>query len=281
MKPRRAYTRRPPYWGSASTFLHQHRAMARLTTRRLRLSRALTLALCLTGGWLFALRSVGVLWGYVLAFGKEALALPGRLMMVYQPLWKHITIAIPYLDLPAAVPGPKLLLATGTATLTAFGATYFISRKRVPLIYFLRAVLLIQATALAYFALGPGGFPYTLADYLRGLTTASLCVLSLVPLVLGLTYYILDFNLLQKLFLTACIMGHLAAFIPLQYLAQAALLHHGSLLFMPVLYFLFGIPLNVMIFIAFYGWGMSWKGYTVPYTPDETPRITPKPEPAP
>jgi hypothetical protein len=219
------------------------------------------------------------MWGYALAFGKEALGLPGRIVMVYQPVWKGITMTVPYLDFPAPTPGPFLLLATGPAPMAAFGATYYIARERVPLTYFLRAVLLVQATALVYFACAPAGFPYTVADYLRGLTTASLCILTLVPLLLGLTYYILDFSLLQKLFLTACIMGHLAVFIPVQYLTQAALIYHGSLLFMPVLYFLFGIPLNVMVFIALYGWGMSWEGRTVPYTADGLARTpsTPKP----
>lgn len=280
MKLRRPAPLRPSYWGSAPTFLHQHRAMARLSTHRMRLPASLALALLLTAGWLFALRHLGVMWGYALAFGKEALGLPGRIVMVYHPVWEGITLAVPYLDLPAPGPGPFLLLATGTATMAAFGATYYIARERVPLTYFLRTVLLIQATALVYCACSPGGFPYTLADYLRGLTTASLCILTLVPLVLGLTYYILDFSLLQKLFLTACIMGHLAVFIPVQYLTQAALIYHGSLLFMPVLYFLFGIPLNVLIFIALYGWGMSWEGRTVPYyTTEDLARTASTPKP--
>jgi hypothetical protein len=35
---------------------------------------------------------------------------------------------------------------------------------------------------------------------------------------------------------------------------------HGSVLFMPVLYFVFGPFLDILVFIGFYSWGMSWKG---------------------
>jgi hypothetical protein len=47
-------------------------------------------------------------------------------------------------------------------------------------------------------------------------------------------------------------------FIPLQYLLHAWLLH-CSILFMPVLYFVCGPFLDVLIFVCFYSWGMSWQ----------------------
>jgi hypothetical protein len=40
----------------------------------------------------------------------------------------------------------------------------------------------------------------------------------------------------------------------------------GSVIFMPVLYIVFGILPQIGIFIAFYSWGMSW--------PDETQERT-------
>ena len=46
-------------------------------------------------------------------------------------------------------------------------------------------------------------------------------------------------------------------FLPLQILLQAAVLH-TSILFMPVLYIVFGLPVDVLIILAFYSWGMSW-----------------------
>jgi hypothetical protein len=47
-------------------------------------------------------------------------------------------------------------------------------------------------------------------------------------------------------------------FIPLQYLLHACILR-VSLLFLPILYLAFGPFLDVVVFIAFYSWGMSWS----------------------
>jgi hypothetical protein len=54
-------------------------------------------------------------------------------------------------------------------------------------------------------------------------------------------------------------MAYLIALIPMQFAAHAFVLHHTSLLFLPVLFFSFGLPLDVMTFIAMYSWGASWK----------------------
>ena len=87
---------------------------------------------------------------------------------------------------------------------------------------------------------------------------AGATVVALVPIVLGLTYYIIDVGLLQKIGLTLAVMGHLLVFIPLQYALQSYVVAHGSLLFLPISFILFGLLPEIMIFIAFYGWGMSW-----------------------
>jgi hypothetical protein len=47
-------------------------------------------------------------------------------------------------------------------------------------------------------------------------------------------------------------------FVPLQALAHAYILHQ-SLLFMPVLFLLFGMPLQILVVVSFYSWGMSWR----------------------
>jgi hypothetical protein len=56
-------------------------------------------------------------------------------------------------------------------------------------------------------------------------------------------------------------MIHLSLFFPLQVLLQAIILQK-TVLFMPLLYIVFGMPLDVTIIIAFYSWGMSWPAQT-------------------
>jgi len=88
-------------------------------------------------------------------------------------------------------------------TTLIFVATYFISKKLIPVIYLLRAVLLVQAIALLYFALIPARFPHTPDSYLTGFVTSGIGLISLVPFIFGLTYYIFDFGLLRKALLTS------------------------------------------------------------------------------
>jgi hypothetical protein len=64
---------------------------------------------------------------------------------------------------------------------------------------------------------------------------------------------------LQKLGLTFLAMTYLVIFVPLQYLVHAAMIHTGSLLFMPLLFFAFGIPPQILILIALYSWAMTWQ----------------------
>ena len=63
---------------------------------------------------------------------------------------------------------------------------------------------------------------------MEGLMRAGIGLISAIPLLFALTYYIFDFGL-------------------------------WSTLFMPLLYIVCGIPLNVMLIIAFYSWGMTWQ----------------------
>jgi hypothetical protein len=52
-------------------------------------------------------------------------------------------------------------------------------------------------------------------------------------------------------------MIHLSQFFPVHILLQATILQK-SVLFMPLLYIVFGLPVEVLMIIAFYSWGMSW-----------------------
>jgi len=49
-----------------------------------------------------------------------------------------------------------------------------------------------------------------------------------------------------------------ALFLPFQCLLQALVLQR-TVLFMPVLYIVFGMPVDIMLVIGFYSWGMTWS----------------------
>jgi hypothetical protein len=93
---------------------------------------------------------------------------------------------------------------------------------------------------------------------------AGLFFVGIIPIIYGLIYYIFDETLVKKVWLTLLTMGHLLLVIPLQFFAHAYLIHKFSLMYMPVLFLMFGLMIDVFILIAFYSWGMSWKGATHP-----------------
>jgi hypothetical protein len=173
-------------------------------------------------------------------------------------LTRFIGFDIPYLRMEPVPPSAEVWWLTLAVTLALFAATFVLPSRLVPIIYLLRGILLVPATALLFFALLPARFPHTPDSYMQGLVTAGIALISIVPLLFGLTYYIFDFGLLKKAFLTAVTMVHLALFLPLQVLLQALFLQK-TVLFMPVLYIIFGMPVNILIIIAFYSWGMTWS----------------------
>ena len=251
---------RPAYKYGVSGFLHQHRALVSARpTARLMLGN-LALVAGLTAGWLYALRWVVPFWGHLFAAAQDLLGLPGRTVMAVYAQVGGVPLAVPYLDVPAGPPGYMLasLVATGTAIVLV--ASTMLPHRMTPLAYLLRALALIQLSALLYFALTPETFPFTLADYVKGMMMIGLVLITLLPTAMGLIYYIHDVRWTQKAGLTLLMMGYMTVFIPLQYLAHAVLLHVGSLAFLPLLYFVFGVLLDVLVVIALYAWGMSWRG---------------------
>ncbi|MGA8539345.1 MAG: hypothetical protein WB566_07585, partial [Terriglobales bacterium] len=216
-----------------------HRAFVRLRLGPRRIAESAALALLGTASWIAALPAVGRLWGRILMFWGTALNLKSNVILVPQGWGSHIHFALPCFGLAA---GP----ATGTAwwittgiTVLAFGATFLLGEGALPWIYLIRGFCLLQATALGYFAIASARFPHDLPGYTVSMLVFSCVLIGLIPVLYGFTFYLLNFTLAQKLFLTLATVVHLVLFVPQQYMLHVYLLH-GSVLFMPVLYFVFG-----------------------------------------
>jgi hypothetical protein len=123
--------------------------------------------------------------------------------------------------------------------------------------YLLRAVLFIQIMALLYFLFFAANFPHSPDSYMEGLVTYQIALISAVRILFGLTYYIFKFGFVKKITLTVLTTAHLSMFLPLQILLQAIVLQQ-AVLFVPVLYIVYGLPFAIFIILAFYAWGMNW-----------------------
>jgi hypothetical protein len=244
--------------GHRGGVISMHRALTQFRLGTMNLIVASCLFVFFSFAWVILLPLVCRLWTGIFAFGIRSLPLQAELGLAEHHWTRFLSFDIPYLKMEPVLPSAQIWWLTCAITVLIFVATYFTSQKLIPLIYLLRGVLLVQAIALLYFAFIPASFPHTPESYLAGFITSGMVLISLVPLVLGLTYYIFDFGLPRKALLTSMTMVHLALFLPFQVLLQALVLQK-TVLFMPVLYIIFGMPVDVMLVIGFYSWGMTWS----------------------
>src|SRR5262249_48518206 len=140
-------------------------------------------------------------WNRCLAWSVVRLPLHGTLETAVHH-FRYLTLEVPYLRIYAVLPSLWTWSLTCLVTLLVFGATFLISDEMVPIIYMVRSVVIIQGTALVYFALWPVGFPHTPDSYMEALVTANMGLISIIPLLYAFTYYIFDFGLPKKAFLT-------------------------------------------------------------------------------
>lgn len=243
--------------GHRGGWIAMHRALVHFHLGPINLLVAIALFVFFSAFWLILLPYVCIFWRLLLAAGIRALQIDAHLDLV---VWQRgfVKLAIPCLRAIPSVPGFQTWLWNSLITAGAFVSTYFLPKHLVPTIYLSRVILLIHATACIYFAIWPAQFPHTPDSYLQGLMFSSIAIVTIVPLLFAFTYYIFDFGVGRKAFLTALTMTYLTLFVPFQVLFQAMFLHQ-TVLYMPLLYIVFAMPADVLIIVAFYAWGMTWR----------------------
>ena len=235
-----------------------HRALTHFVLAPLDLITSVLLVLLSSFTWIVSLPWLCRMWSYGLENGMKMLALHTELGLTEHHLTPYIRFVIPFPRIEGIAPDAWTWWSTAAAVCLLYAASYLFPKKLTPVTYLLRAVLLIQVTALLYFLLIPARFPHTPDSYMEGLVSYRVALISGVPALFGLTYYIFKIGLLKKIALTALTMGYLSLFLPVEILLQAIVLEK-SVLFMPILYIVFGLPVDILIILAFYSWGMSWQ----------------------
>jgi len=238
--------------------IRMHRGMIRFAAARTDITHSLVIPVALTLLWIHYLPLVCRFWFDLFVYWSKALHLEGSITMLPQRWSKMASLSLPFVNVQAGAISPSIWVVTSFVTLGALLFTFLLSDEYTPWKYIIRALVFIQATALVYFAVASARFPHDIPTYTTGMLSFGVILIGMIPIVLAFTFYPFDFALWKKLALTALLTGHLILFFPLQYTLQAYILH-GSILFMPLLYFAFGPFLDVLIFVCFYSWGMSWK----------------------
>ncbi|MBE9516644.1 MAG: hypothetical protein IME93_06665 [Proteobacteria bacterium] len=249
--------------------ISQHRALLTLPMRPGDLISAIIMAIVLFLIYLFALEYVFVAWSWILEWCTNLFN-----MKIEQGSFGFetgiIKVYTPYLKLGAATPTNMEWSVSVIITVITLIISFFLSERFIPVAYLLRALVFIQTISIIFFLFFSNYFPYSLASYHAVMMLAGLIFVGLVPLVYGLIYYIFDERLTKKIWLTTLTMFHLLLLIPLQYFAHAYLIHKFSLMYMPILFLMFGLMIDVFVLIAFYSWGMSWEGAHPPHVKQQT-----------
>ena len=237
-----------------------HRAMVGLRWTSWRFLTTLLLTAGGFAGFLLSLPWLGLAWQRVFFWVRDYLALSAPIGSQTLTLPGNLSFTLPLVASASPLPDERVLWIAGIACAAALLLSFLLPRRFTPLRYFLRLLVVVQLTAIAFFVFSPDPFPYRLEDHVFILLIAGLVVMGLVPLLLGLTLHVFDLPFWKKLLLTGLILAHLAVFVPLNVLVHAWLVLHGTAVVMPVLFLVFGLLLDVFVFVAFYGWALSWRG---------------------
>lgn len=243
--------------GNRGGVIPMHRALAYLRFGPAEMLSSVSLTGAIACGWILSLPSVAVLWREVFGLALPFLPVRCELKTSIHDFGVGLAVPLPHFAFDPIMPATSVWATTCIVVLGMFGATFFLPPKLIPVTYLLRCLLFVQTSALVYFAILPAQFPYAPADYLDGLLMSGAVLIATVPVLFLFTYYIFPFSFFKKVFLTMLTMAYLAIFLPFQVTMHALLLQE-SILFMPVLYLVLGMPLDVLIVVALYAWGMTW-----------------------
>ncbi|HEY1462668.1 MAG TPA: hypothetical protein VGF44_04560 [Terriglobales bacterium] len=244
--------------GHRGGVISMHRALTHLQLGPGEVVNSIVLMLFAMIAWLTSLPWACRFWSYILKLGLRELPLHAGFATSEFKLGKVLYYQLPFLKIEPILPTSQVWGYTCLVTGVLFAMTFKLAAKWTPIVYLLRALLIIQISALIYFALIPARFPHTPNSYMEGLITSGIALIFSIPFLFGLTYYIFKFSAIKKILITLCAMGYLVLFLPLQMLLQALLLQK-TILFMPLLYIVFGMPLDVLLVIAIYSYGMTWR----------------------
>lgn len=199
------------------------------------------------------------LWAAIERFGCGML--PGPVTVV--PIAYHLpwgqSLPIPVPMLIASAPSPlAMLIAVGVALLMIIVAL-LLRRHHIPMALTLYSLATVLAIDLLAFTPALAPFPYEVTGYVQSMLMAGLVLMAIVPLMLMLIYYPLDFSFIKKAGLTALTIFWLMISLPAQFTLQAFLITHLTLVAMAPLFLFTGLLLDVMGIVALYSWGMSWR----------------------
>jgi len=235
-----------------------HRALNHLELRKRDGALGVLFVIALVVGWAVAWPFVVRAWAAIGRFAFEVLGVPAQVPVITRAFAFGVELTVPRFDVAAALPTTAQWNVGLGVVAVVLLVSIFLPTRSLPLVYLLRLLAAVQVSSQIVFALFAPAFPYDVGGMTETLLLANLFVIGLVPVIMGFAYNPLAYGWSQRLAAALLPMAHLAVTVPLLYVAHAWILHHGSLLWMPLLFWAFGLVLSVFSIVAFYGWAVSW-----------------------
>ena len=240
--------------GARQGIIRQHRGLRQLAHTPRDMIASATLTVVATAAWLAVLPLVGRLWGAIFTLANDRLDMGGT-VTAGAPMFPSVAGAVlPRIVAPVSTPSTLALIVTTLACVCVIAATKALPPRFLPLSYWIRALAIVELTAVAFFAFSTTRVLPNVAD---ATLAAGAAIAALVPLLFGLTLYLFDPSLRRGAMTMAMCMAHLAILLPLQYLLQVALIGGSFQLLAPACFLALGPALDVMVVVAFYGWAMG------------------------
>lgn len=196
-------------------------------------------------------------WGIFFGFWLDKLGIAGS--VTYEDFPYHlIDGTFPHIEVTAPYPDPQLWWITLAITLAVFLMARRIPEDFVPIRYLMFFAVAIQASALALWHSPNQIFSNGLENHVEMQLALETGFIAFVPWLYSLIYYIFDFSPWKKLGLTLMTILFLIVAVPFQAMAHIFLIVKFSMLFLPILYLMFGMFPIILCCVALYGWAMSW-----------------------
>lgn len=244
--------------GAKGTQIRMHRALRSMDLGFLTWATMIALPIFFSFVLWMSLEPITSLWATVFDFWLWKLKIDAHVSYLGMEFFGQL-LYIPFPDLPTSTPSMTAVWINLVIAIVMMAVTIFLPKSQLPMVYIFRAALFIQMSASVFFFVQPEGLPYDLAHYIGGMLTVGLYIMFLATPLLALIYYVFDFSFMRKFISTILILGYFTLVLPFQYMVHALIISYCSMLFMPTLYLLFGALLNMLMFVGWYSWAMTWR----------------------
>lgn len=235
-----------------------HRALTTLSLQNWEFTRALGINLALTLMLFVSFDWVTEMWCNFYEAAFRALGLPGTVDGLLIEWGDYLSWTLPQITLPAGPPDSLTYGAAALVTIALLAIAFMLPRAKFHYSIVCYGLCALQGSSLIFFALWPDRFPYTVSNYFEGMIRANVVFIMFLPVVIVTTFSIFDLSRLKKLAFQLMVISYFIVEVPVLLLWHVWLIHHFSLLFLPMLFLCFGIPFQVLMFLCLYSWGMSW-----------------------